>query len=67
MELGHVFDDCRRLLAAQRDVSLNYVSRLANRAAHAMAHFPCELNSYVSFVSPPRIVLESMMYDVILE
>lgn len=65
LELGHILEECRRKIAARGGLILKHVRRLANRTAHMVAHFPCELNSYVNFVSPPRQVLDSLMYDAI--
>ncbi|WOG81201.1 hypothetical protein DCAR_0100346 [Daucus carota subsp. sativus] len=67
LELGHIFDECRLRLTSRSSLSLNHVRRLANRVAHTVARFPCELNCYVDFMSPPRQVLDSMMYDLFSE
>ncbi|XP_074377607.1 uncharacterized protein LOC141719125 [Apium graveolens] len=63
LKLGHIFDECRRKIAARGGLILKHVRRLANRTAYMVARFPCEVNSYVNFMSPPRQVLDSIMYD----
>lgn len=63
LEIGHSIDACRSILASRIDVGVSHVRRLANRAAHCMARIPCALNSYGMVRSPPRNVLDAVMYD----
>lgn len=62
-EVGHSIDLCRSFLVSRSDFCVRHVRRLANKAAHCMARIPCELNSFVDVVNPPRNVLDSVMFD----
>lgn len=62
-EVGHSINICRSILASRSDICVQHVRRLANRAAHCMARIPCELNSVMCVMNPPRNVLDSVMYD----
>lgn len=66
-EVGHSISICRSILANRSDICVQHVRRLANRAAHYMARIPCELNSVMSILNPPRNVLDSVMYDAYFE
>ncbi|XP_074328038.1 uncharacterized protein LOC141665951 [Apium graveolens] len=66
-EVGHSINVCRSILAGRSDISVHRVRRLANMAAHYMARIPYELNSVMNILSPPRNVLDSVMYDAYFE
>ena len=53
LEVGHILDECRASLEATRNISLRFIRRQANKAAHLMARVPCSLYCYNVFVSPP--------------
>lgn len=67
LEVGHIIELCRSILASRADVNVQHVRRLANRTAHCMARIPCALNSMISIMIPPRNVLDSVMYDASFE
>lgn len=62
-EEGHVIDMCRERVASNASLSLSFVKRQANKAAHNMARIPCLLNCQNFFSSPPQILLETLLYD----
>ena len=37
VEVGHIIDECKEMLANRADISLNHVTNQANRGAHWMA------------------------------
>ena len=63
LELGSIFQQCRGILAERSDLNLVFVNKLANSVAHEMARLPCELNSCEIFMSPPQILLKTIMYN----
>lgn len=67
LEIGHILDACRLKLSVRPNIHVKHVRRLANRTAHLVARVPCELNCCIDLVSPPRFVLESLMYDALIE
>ena len=60
-EVGHIFQECCVLLKALNRVSLHFVNRQANKIAHLMARVPCFLNCQNDFVSPPSLLLETIV------
>ena len=64
LEIGHVFEMCPEIMQIRPDLSLHFVRKQANEAAHLMARVPCELNSYNLFLSPPLSVLETIVSEV---
>lgn len=64
LEAGTVIDQCRGLLYNLAGVSLGFIKKHANRAAHLLARHPCTINSFIDFMSPPHYVLETLMSDV---
>lgn len=63
LELGQIFRQCREILASRSNLGVVFVKKLANNVAHGMARLPCALNSYNILMSPPQILLETIMYD----
>lgn len=57
-EVGHILDECSEILMNRSDLSLYYVKKQANRAAHFMARVPCMVNYFNCFTSPPDLLVE---------
>lgn len=65
-EVGHLLQESRSLIQARSDISVSFIRKQANIVAHMLARVPCEVNCSNDFSSPPRMVLESMMYDALM-
>lgn len=63
LEVGNLLHYCQEMLHKRRDVSVHFIRKLANKAAHCLAHIPCMLNNYKKISSPPSILLETLMSD----
>ncbi|KAL8120352.1 hypothetical protein AgCh_017507 [Apium graveolens] len=66
LDIGHVFELCREIMQYRPDLSLHFVRKQVNEAAHLMAHVPCELNSYKLFLSPTFSVLETIVSEFLV-
>lgn len=66
LEVGNILVVCRSKLRLRPDLVIRHVKKRANRVAHLMVRIPCLLDSYNMFMSPPRMVLESLYSDVCL-
>lgn len=64
LEQGDVVKHCRSILERKARVMVKYVRKHANKVAHSMARIPCELNSFVNFLSPPLLALETLLDDI---
>ena len=62
LEVGNVIDSCRQRLKASSGISISFVRKQANKVAHEVAKFPCLLGCYNIFTSPPKFLLETLMY-----
>ena len=54
LEVGNLFEDSRLIMRNRPDISISYVKKQANKAAHMLARVPCEVNCYNDFISPPQ-------------
>ena len=63
LEVGNWIESCRLKLQDRGDISIKYVRKNANMAAHLMARIPCLVNCYNVMLSPPLHMLETLMYD----
>lgn len=63
-EVGHILDYCRMKIRSREDLSLYHVKRQANIAAFMLARAPCLLNCFNVFVSPPNMLLETLLADI---
>lgn len=64
LEVGHMIQECRTILSQNTEFSVSFTRKQANRVAHLLARVRCEAVSFQDFLSPPHIVVESLMYDV---
>lgn len=67
VEVGHIIEACRSLLAQNQDVSVHFIRRQVNKVAHLMAHEPCSLNFHNVFLSRPVFLLESIVFDALIQ
>lgn len=63
LEVGFALDECNDILLSRPGMSVSFAKRQANRVAHLMARIPCLLDSQSIIVSPPSVLLETLMYD----
>ena len=63
LEVGFVLDECRSILKSRPCFSVYFAKRQANKAAHLMAKLPCLLESQSFFMSPPDVLVETLLYD----
>lgn len=63
LELGDLLNQCSTILRSNVGLSVGYVRKQANKVAHKIARFPCELNSFVVNPSPPMHLLETLLSD----
>ena len=66
LEVGNLLQESRSLMREQPDILVSFVRMQANKVAHLLARVACEVNSFVDFMSPPQLVLENTMYDVLM-
>lgn len=66
LEVGSMLQECRSLISNRPDISISFVKKQANKVAHLLARVPCEVNCFNDFLSPPQLVLESILYDASL-
>ena len=64
LELGHLVQQCRSIINSREGVSVVFARKQANKAAHVLARYPCELNSFVINWSPPSCLLGTLLSDV---
>lgn len=64
-EVGHILECCALLKSLNR-VSLYFVNRQANKVAHLMACVPCSLNFRNDFMSPPSLLLETIVVEALV-
>lgn len=65
LEVGHVIDQCNRLLQALPAVSVNHIRKQANKVAHSLARIPCLLNCFIAFSFPPTHVVETLSSNLV--
>lgn len=65
-EVGHVVNECVTLLQSMSGTVVTHIRKQANKVAHSLARIPCELNSFIVFLSPPSILLETLVSDDLL-
>ena len=63
LEVGLILDECREIIHANPGFSITFAKRQANKAAHLMARLPCLLDCPSIFMSPPSMLLETLLYD----
>lgn len=56
-ELGTVLNFCKDMLKNRSDISIQFVRKQANRAAHVMARVLCMLGGYNMILNPPYMVI----------
>lgn len=66
LEVDTYLRECISILKSRSDFSLSYVNRHANKVSHLLARVCCLVDDSITFLSPPVIVLETLMYDSIL-
>ena len=66
LELGALVQQCKDMIRSRGGVSVNFVRKRANKVAHKLAKFPCELNSFIIFQSPPQFVLGTLLSDALI-
>lgn len=66
LEVGDVLEDCRSILRSNPNVLIFFVKRLANMVAHSLVRVPCRVNCHNIFMSPPSVVLETIMLEASL-
>ncbi|XP_074353016.1 uncharacterized protein LOC141692181 [Apium graveolens] len=66
LEVGHNMDRCRAMLEDNRNISLRFIRRQANKAAHLMARVPCSLDCFNVFLSSSSTLLETIELDSIM-
>lgn len=66
LEVGNILQEVRTLLEERHDIYILFVKKQANKVAHMLARVPCEANCLNDFSSPPHMVLESILYDVLM-
>ena len=67
LEVGHVLEERLKYLQEHPQFSIVFVQRQANKVAHEMAKYPCSVGSFLLFTSPPDMLLETLMNDVLLQ
>lgn len=63
LEIGDLLQQCDDLLSGDGRFSINHVKKQANKVAHSLARYPCELNGFIFFSSPPSILLETLLLE----
>lgn len=61
LEVGDLLQQCGDLLRCNCNLSLSHVKKQANKIAHSLARFPCELDGFIVFVSSIYIVGDSLV------
>ena len=64
LEVGHILNACKLILNSKSGYSVSFVKRQANGVAHLVAKLPCSLNCQKVFMSPPDVLLETLLYDI---
>ncbi|KAL8088696.1 hypothetical protein AgCh_038466 [Apium graveolens] len=64
LEVGYMIQESRTILRQNSDFSVSFTRKQANRVAHLLARVHCEAFSFQDYLSPPHVVLESLMDDV---
>lgn len=65
LEMGDLTEQCREVCRTRNGISVVFTKKQANRVAHRMARLPCTPNGFSIFSSPPLILLETLMSDVL--
>ncbi|XP_074323988.1 uncharacterized protein LOC141660906 [Apium graveolens] len=66
LEVGVIFQECRRLLDERRDILVSFVRKQANKVAHLVARVPCEVNCFIDIMTPPQSVLEHLVSESLM-
>lgn len=66
LELSDLVQQCGELLRCNGRIVLSHVKNQANKVAHSLARLPCDLNSFIVFLSPPSALLETLVADDLL-
>lgn len=67
LEVGDLLQACRERLKWRSDIQVCFVKKQANKAAHMLARHPCLLDSFIVFMSPPDMLLETLYLDFSVE
>lgn len=67
LEVGDLLQACRENLKCRSDIQVCFVKKQANKAAHMLARYPCLLDSFIMFMSPPYMLLETLFSDSSLD
>lgn len=65
-EVGDVLQGCCAVLRSRLDFFVLFVKRQANKVVQLLARVPCLVNSSNVFFSQPSVLLETLMFDSIL-
>ncbi|XP_074324245.1 uncharacterized protein LOC141661162 [Apium graveolens] len=66
LELGHLVQHCKNIINSREGVLLVFARKHANKVAHLLAKYPCELKSFVINLSPPSCLLETLLSDALM-
>ena len=59
-----IVDNCRNMLQAIQEFRMQHCFRKTNKTADLLAKLGyCQIESFVSYVTPPLVVLEALAYD----
>ena len=59
-----IMDNCRNMLQAIQEFRMQHCFRKTNKAVDLLAKLGyCQIESFVSYVTPPLVVLEALAYD----
>ena len=61
LELGDLVQQCGELLKSNDRIFLSHVKKQRFKVAYTLARFPCALNSFIVFSSPPSVLLETLV------
>lgn len=64
LEVGHVIESCRIDLDSLHDTSVSFVRKHTNKVDHELVRIPCSVNCFNVLMSPPMLLLETIMYDI---
>lgn len=63
-EVGSILECCRTKLSQRSDLVIHHVKKHTNRVPHLLARYLCLLDSFILFMYPPPLVLETLLSDV---
>lgn len=66
LEAGDLMEHCINIMSNDARLSLKFVRKQANKVAHKISRFPCELNSLIVIPSPLIYLLETLLSGSLL-